>query len=128
VQRIASLQQQLRAFGEGQCLLIGPQVDRRALHKLHREPGVSVRFDAAIEQRRDVRVVQLREVVALAHESIDQRRRRDFAADALERHALLVLAVGTACLVYRPHPAGPQQAVDAPRSQPIAYATGSDVP
>jgi hypothetical protein len=86
--------------------------------------GPAVGFDAAVQQGRDVRVVEMREVVALAHERIDQVRRRHLGPHALQRDLLLVLAVGAAGFVDGAHAAGSDHAIDAPWPQAIADAGG----
>ncbi len=92
------------------------------MHQAHREPGPAVGLDAAVQQRRDVRMIELREMVALAHEGIDQCGRRHLGAHAFQRDVLLVLAIGTTGAVHGTHAARSQHVIDPPRAQPVADA------
>jgi hypothetical protein len=121
-ERMADLQQQADTLGQRQALLVRPGIHGGAAHEAHGEPGPAIRFDAAIQQGRDMRMVELRQVVALAHEGVDQRRRRHSRSHAFQRDLLLVLAVDAAGLVHGSHAARLEHAIDAPGPEPIAYA------
>jgi len=122
LQRLAGLQQQADARGQREALLVGIRVHRRTVHQAHGEPGPAIVLDAAIQQRGDVRVVQLGQVVALAGEGLDQRRRGHLGAHALQRDLFFVLAIGPAGLVNRSHAAGLQHADDPPWAETVADA------
>ena len=90
--------------------------DRLAVHQLHREVRLPLVADAAVEETRDVRVAEPGQDLALAAEPVEERRRREPAADHLEGHLLRVGAVGPVGAVDRAHAALAQQAVDLPRA------------
>ncbi|XIG22339.1 hypothetical protein PRJ39_13815 [Lysobacter enzymogenes] len=115
--RFAGLQQQAHAAGGVDVARVAPQVDGGALDQAHREPGLAVGLDAAVDQHRDAGMVERGEVAAFGQERLDQHRRAQFRAHALERHALLVMAVGAAGLVDRAHAAFGDHLDDAPGAE-----------
>ena len=103
--RAAGLVEQLEARRDRQPAPIAVLGERRATHELHREIGPAVLGDAAVEQPRDVGVLEARQDLALAHEALAHRVRADAAPDQLERHLLLERAVGAFGEVDGPHAA-----------------------
>ena len=118
----AGLKKQADPRAQIQSLLIGPLIDRDALDQAHREPRTSVPFHATIQQGGDVGMVELRQVVAFAHERVHQDGRRHLRTDALQCDLLLVLAIGATGFVDRAHTSLRQYAVDVPGPQHGAYA------
>ena len=62
------------SFGRVQPVLVGVAIDRRAGHVLHHEVRQAVRRRAAIEERRDVRMVERGENLTLVPEAADDKR------------------------------------------------------
>jgi hypothetical protein len=79
---------------------------------LHDEVREAVVGGAAVEQPRDVWMLQPRQDLALAAEVPDDLRAVQ-AADHLDGHALLVLVVGAGGEVHRAHPTVAERAQQA---------------
>ena len=103
VHGIAGLCQQFHATRQRCTLRVAPGGDVIATHQLHRQPGLAGIVDAAIQQLRDVRVLQSRQHLPLAHEARGQRCVT--GPDALDRHVLLERAIDAACAEHFAHPA-----------------------
>ena len=93
--RIADLDQKADARADVEPALVAPAIDRIAFDKLHREIRRIVFGDAAVVQRRDVRMREPRERVALAQEPPQQLGTAELAADQLQRHLRDELSIGT---------------------------------
>ena len=94
--------------------------DRLALDVLHDEVGKAVLGVAAVQQARDVGVVEAGEDLPFLTKSAENEVGVDAALDDLDRHALLVLLVGANGEVDVPHPTAPEQAVHPVRSNALA--------
>ncbi|WP_251044528.1 MULTISPECIES: hypothetical protein [unclassified Lysobacter] len=121
-QRFADLDQQIHAFAHAGVAAVAPGVHGDAIDVAHGEPRVAVGVDATIEQGGDAGMFQPRQMIALADEGLQQGRRGQGGAHALERGALFVLAVGAMRGVDRAHAAFGDHAVDLPRAQARADA------
>jgi len=99
---------------------VAPAVDRFAIDQFHREPGLGTRGDAAIEQGGDVRMLQLRQDLALAQEALARRPGIGAGADQLDRGLLAVGAVAALRGVDRAHAAAADDAEYGPGAKVAA--------
>nr|WP_254696120.1 hypothetical protein [Lysobacter enzymogenes] len=121
-ERVAGLQQQVGARVQAEPAALAPGVDRFALDPAQGEPRPAVGVDAAVDDAGDAGMVQAREQIAFLAERRGQLGRFQPGADALDRHALLELAVVAACFVDRAHAAAAEDALDPPRAEQAADA------
>ena len=107
-------------FGrESPAVAVG--VDRLAVDVLHDEVGRAVRRAPAVEQPRDVRVLQRRQDLPLHAQPALHLAREHAAADQLDRDLLLVLLVGALGEIHIAHAAGAELAHDPVRTQALAF-------
>ena len=124
----ADLEEELEPVVDRERPARGPDVDRLALDVLHDEVGHALVGAAAVEEPRDVGVVQRGKDLALGAEARQHVLGVHATLDDLERDPLLVLAVGALGEVDGAHPApaeladqpvgadeSPDQALDPPR-------------
>ena len=111
--RVEHPQAQFEPRGSREEMFVGVQIDRRAGHMLHHEIGKAVRRRAAIEEGRDVGVIERREDLALVPEALDDQLRVHAPANHLDGDAPLELVVGAPGQVDRSHPAVSDALLDA---------------
>jgi len=94
IDRAAELDHQAHARFQRRTPGVAPAVQRFALHQFHRQPRLVARVQAAVDQLRDVRMLQPREQLPFAQETAGEpgiaamhALDRDFAAEAAV-HAL----------------------------------------
>ena len=114
--RGAHLAKELQPPGDVERVLVAILVDRQPLDVLHDEVRQAVLGRAAVEQPRDVRVIEASEDLALVAEAAQHRLRIHAALDELDRDLFLVLAVGAPREIDRAHSA----AADALQDFPVA--------
>ena len=119
--RGADLQEQLEALANAEASFVAPRRDRRAFDEFHHEKWASVRRHAAVEQRRDVRVREVREDLSLATEA----RQRDVGSKSLphdlDRDTLVILVVGANGLVHVPHATDADGTKHVICAEPLAF-------
>src|SRR5687767_8182267 len=93
-------------------MLVAVAVDRLPLDILHREPGHALRGNAAIEEPRDMWVLERCDDLPLLEEPLEQVVRTDSTTRELERCALPELPVVALSEVHRAHPAASDLAND----------------
>ncbi len=96
-------------------------VDRFAVDVLHDEVRRAVRRAPAIEQSRDVRVLQRRQDLPLHAQPALHLAREHAAADQLDRDLLLVFLVGALGEIHVAHAAGAELAQDPISAEPLAF-------
>jgi hypothetical protein len=89
-------------------------IDRFALHELHREVRQTGIRDAAVDQSRDVRMLEPRQDAALLHEPA--KHARGAMLDQLDGDALLELPIHALAKEHAPHPAAADLAHHAERT------------
>ena len=92
-------------------MIVGVAIDRRALHVLHHEVGKALGRGAAVEEPRDVRMVQRGEDLPLVAEAADDQLRVHAAADHLDGDRVLEIA-GAPGQIDRAHAAASDAALD----------------
>ena len=110
--RAAHLAKELQPLGDGQRLAVAVLVDRLPLDVLHHEIRQAVVGRVAIEQARDVRVVEAREDLPLVAEVTQHGVGIHAALDELDRDELLVLTVGATREIDDTHPAAANPLLD----------------
>jgi hypothetical protein len=103
---------------------VAVSVDRLALHVLHGEPWQAFAGDAAVQQLRDVRMVQRGEDLALLEKSADQVGIVHAPAEELQGDALPVLVVRPLGHVDHAHAAAAGLTEDAVRTDAHALRRG----
>src|SRR5687768_16347322 len=93
-------------------MLVAVAVDRLPFDILHREPGHALRGNAAIEEPRDIGVLERGDDLQLLEEPPEQIVRTDSTTRELERCALPELSVVALREVHRAHPTAPDLAND----------------
>ena len=119
--RAADFLEQAQARIERQRALVAVRVDRLALDVFHDEIRLAARRRAAVEQARDVRMLQRREDLPLARE-VREHLGVGHAADQLDRGALLEMSVGALGEIDRAHAAlarDGRRSRHAPRRSPL---------
>lgn len=124
VQRRADLAQQLQPLRQRRAG--GPGVQRASVDEGHDEVGPARGRGAAVQQPRDVRVLQRRQDLALAGQQLGRR----LAAQQLDGGALLVEAVGALGREHAAHAALAQLAGQPPGPQAVAglQLAGGELP
>src|SRR5436190_22261767 len=90
----ADFAEQLKAFRDPQPVGIAIFVDRKALDVFHDEIRLAIFGRPAIEQARDVKVIETSENLPLLAEMTEHRVSIHPTFDQLDRNLLLVLLVG----------------------------------
>ena len=116
----AHLAKELQPFGDVECLLVAIVVDRQPLDVLHDEVRQAVLGRVAVEQARDVRVIEAGEDLPLVAEAAQHGLRVHAALDELDGDLLLVLAVGAPREIDRAHPAAADPLQDLPVADDLA--------
>ncbi len=91
--RRADLAEELQALGRGQRIRIAIGVDRFALHVLHDEVGQSVVGRAAIDQARDVRMIELRQDLSFIAKPAEDVFGIESSPNELDRDFLAIFVV-----------------------------------
>jgi hypothetical protein len=115
---LADLVEERQAGGQRQLARATPGVDALALHMLHHQIGPAQGRAAAVHQPGDVRMAQRGQDAPFARQ-LRQRRLAGKAAQELERHALLVQAVGALRLEDLAHAALAQFGAQHPRAEAV---------
>ena len=110
---------QPHAVRDVQAAVVGIAIDRRAVDVLHHEVRQSLGRGAAVEEARDMRMVQGREHLPLVTEAADDQVRVHAAADHLDGDRMREIA-GMVAEVDRAHAAAPEAAVDHVRADRAA--------
>jgi hypothetical protein len=117
---VAHLAEDLHALRCRELMVIAVAIDRHALDVLHDEVRKPVGRRPAIEQARDVRMIEVGENLALVAEATQYRLSIHPALDDFDRDGLLVLGVGANREVCSAHPAPAQFANEAIGSDVLA--------
>ena len=104
---------QLEPFGQRQALLVAVPADRRALHEFHDEERQTFVGRAAVQQPRDVRVVEAGQRLAFVTKAEQDFVGVEAPSHHLERHDLVEGTVGALRKVDGSHPAVADFADDA---------------
>ena len=115
--RVAAVLQELEARLDGETPRPAVLRDRLALDELHHEVRPPVLGRAAVEEPRDVRVLEAREDAPLAGEAREDFVRRHAASQELDRDALVEEAVGAL---------GEEDLAHAAAPEPAEHAVGTD--
>ena len=118
--RVADRGKQCEALLDVERLPIAVGRNRLARHVLHREVGPAVGGDAAIEEARDVGMLQPRQNLPLAEKAPVNLTAEGPASHELQRNLLLELAVGTIGQEHAAHAAMADLPDQAVRSDAIA--------
>ena len=102
-----------RSRARREAVLVAVAVDRLAVDVLHDEVRLAVVGHAAVEQPRDVRMIERREDLSLGAEAVASMSASEPAAQQLERDLLLELSVGALGEEDAPMPAAAELADDA---------------
>ena len=105
---------------------VAVRVDRFAVDVLHDEVGRAVRRAPAVEQSRDVRVLQRRQDLPLRAQPALHLAREHAAADQLDGDLLLILLVGALGEIDVAHAARAELAHDAIRAEARAFERAGD--
>src|ERR1017187_3853617 len=119
--RLAHLEEQAAAILDGNASVAAPVVDAETLHIIHHQERASFRRGAAIDQTRDVRMVQARQNLAFMPEPEEQFRRVHTGSDELEGGLLLKLGVVADRQVDDAHAAAADLTAHPPGTKPRAY-------
>ena len=122
--RRADTEKQLQALSDRRPVRATELVDRRAVDELHHEIRDAAVGGAAVEEARDVRVIQTRENLALPAEALNDSGRVESRAHQLQRDLLLVLAIGANGREHFAHAAATELRNDVVRPDPMAHAGG----
>ena len=117
--RVAQLAEEREPVVDRGAAGVAPGGDRFALDVLHDQKRPAVGGDAAVEQRRDVGVLEIREDLSLATESGERELGIQSALDQLDRDPLSVF-VGPHSFVDRAHAAHADDADDLVRAEALA--------
>ena len=120
VDGVADLPEEAQAFVDGRVPLVAEAVDGQPLDVLHDEVGEPVLGRPAVEQARDVWVVQGGENLALVAEAAEDEVRVHPALDELDGDAAAELAVVALGHVDGAHPAAADLAHDLVGADPAA--------
>ncbi len=113
----AHLAEQPQSRLDVELVPIAELIDRHARHQLHCDIRDPVVGRAAIEQARNVGMIETGQDLALVAKSFQQQRDAGAAANQLDRHLLRVEAVSSRRQVDFAHPA----AADLPHQTVVAY-------
>ena len=118
--RFTHFQEQAAAIFDCQAAVAAPVVDAEALHIIHHQERASFRGGAAVDQARDVGMVETRQNLAFMPEAEEQFRRVHAGSDELESGLLLELRVVADHQVDDSHTAATDLAAHAPRTKSCA--------
>ena len=116
---VAHAQEQAQARRQVECVAAREVGDRFAVDVLHHEVGRAGLVDAAVDQARDVGVLELGEDLAFLAETPHQPWRRP--GELLDRHALLELAVAALGQPHFAHAADAECTHDAPIAEALRW-------
>src|SRR5262249_7986961 len=116
------VQKELHALADVEIVSVTILVDLRPLDVLHDEVRQAVVGGAAIEERRDIRVLQLGENLALSAESLQDEVGGHAAAHELDGHAALVVVVVALGKMDRAHSAASELADQAVMAHALTFA------
>ena len=91
--RRAHLAEELQALGRGQRIRVAVGVNRFALHVLHDEVGQSVIGRSAVDQARDVRMIELRQNLPFIAKPAEDVLGVEPAPNELDRNLLAIFVV-----------------------------------
>jgi hypothetical protein len=114
--RRAHLQEQPHPLIDIEVLAIAVRVDRLAGDELHDEVRQPRLGRAAVQQPRDIRMIEAREDLALVAESLHDVRRVVARSDQLDGNLLLVRVIRASCPIDLAHSAGAYQLDQAIRA------------
>jgi hypothetical protein len=103
--RLAHAEEQTEAIGHGELACAAVLVDADAIDVFHDQIGQPFFGRTAVEQPRDLRVLELGQDLALAAESAEQILVAQWRGDDLDRHLLVELVVGACREIHRAHAA-----------------------
>ena len=109
---VENAQAQAEPLGRAEAMLVRVAIDRNARDVLHDEVRQALRRGAAVEEARDVWMVQGREDLAFVAKAPDHELGVHAAANHLERDVVLELVVGAAGEIDRAHAAAPEALFD----------------
>ncbi len=112
--------EELQAGAGRETPLVAVLRDRLAGDVFHDEEGHAALGRAAVQETRDVRMLEARQDLALGAEAGEQMVVRGSRPQQLDRDLLLVLVVGAGREVDGAHPALAQLALEAVRSRPLS--------
>ena len=110
--------EQLEPRRQRQLVGVAVPIDGEPVDVLHREVGRAVVGGAAVDQPRDVRVIEVGEDLPFGPEPLFDDRRLERRADHLDRDLLLVRIVGADAKVDGAHPAAADFAHQPVRADP----------
>ena len=93
--RRADLAEERQALGRGQRVRVAVGVDRFAVHVLHDEVGQAVVGRSAVDQARDVRMIELRQDLPFVAKTAEDVVGIEPAPNELDRNFLAIFVVGS---------------------------------
>ncbi len=120
--RVADPAQQVDALADAEPLRIAPAVDRLAVDVFHDQVRMAVRRRAAIQQARDVRMVEAGEDLPFAFETAHELARIEARAQQFQCGLLRECTVGAFAQVHRTHAAAVEHAFESPGADAQADA------
>src|SRR5262249_31586829 len=107
--RGANLLEQPQSLRDVESPVFAVFIDAPTVDVFHREVRRTVGSRAAVEQTRNIRVIEVRENLAFASQSGDDTVRQRATRNDFDRHALLELAIGALGEIDGPHTATPDE-------------------
>ena len=119
--RAADLAEELDPVPQREPVRLAPAVDGLPLDELHGEVGLPVVAHAAVEQGRDVAMIEPRQDPPLLQEAAPHQGRGPRPLHHLDGDALAEVVVDSGGFVHRPHPALAHLATDQVRPEATAF-------
>ncbi len=117
--RLAYFPEHRQSLDDREPAIVAVRGQRLTVDVLHDQIGQAIGGRAAVEQSRDIRVLEIGENLTLGPEPPHDRERVHAALDDFERDGVRKLAVGSRRQVHGPHAAAPEFSLDLVRTDPL---------